>query len=308
MSDRFPDWMKFSDVSSTRSKSRPRRRRRQKSLKVSFSKRLMGSLKELPVPLVFASAGVALALCVGTWFGVKSMGEALFAENPIFTIQNIELGTSDRVALDYIRGKLRIDPGANLFGIDIAKARTEFLKYAPHYKSMEITRILPDTMRIALVEREPIARFGHQGGFLVDAEGYVFGPRRHDSAQPGIEGYMGPVLQPGDRLEGLASDAVAVLDFCRKADLDEEIHIESIDVTGEFGGRKDSLRLHLKNRISVDLWWNRSNGDVVNDDLYDRLSFLRSIIRKERSNGRALESVNLTLDAYRRNAPTKFWE
>ena len=307
MSDRFPDWMKFSDASSSRAKSKTRGRRK-KNLKVSFSKRLMGSVQDLPVQMVVASVAVALALCIGLWFGAKSVGQMLFAKNPIFTIQHLDIGSSDRVAMDYIRGKLRIDSGANLFGVNIATARTEFLKYAPHYKSMEITRLLPDTMRIVLVERDPIARFGRKGGFVVDAQGYVFGPRRRGATQPALQGYQGPVLKPGDRLTGLASDAVAVLDFCRKADFDQDIVIESIDVEGGFGGRKDSICLHLEDRVEVELWWERSAEGAVTPDLHDRLAFLRNAIRTERSNGNAINTVNLTLDGYRRNMPITYWE
>ena len=306
MPDLFPDWMKLPEAGRSSKKRANSRRRRKKSLNVSFSKRLTGSFDGVSAHVLVASLAVALALCVGLWFGIKSMGGMLFSDNPMFTIQTLELNSSDRVARDYIRGKLRIDHGANLFGVNIAKARLEFLRFAPHYRAMEITRILPSTMRITLVEREPIARFGRNATYVVDEHGYIFRPRGRRADLPAVHGHGGETVQPGERLSGLAADAVALIDYCRQAEFDLDIAIADIDVTGGFGGRGDSLRLQLKDQTRVDFWWSRSHGDAVTQDLHDRLAFLRTLIRTERSAGRALSSVNLTLDAYRRNLPISY--
>lgn len=302
MADRFPEWMKLPDAVSTRKRSNSRRRRKQ-SLNVTFSNRLMSSFKDVSVQVIVASLAVALALCVGLFFAVRSAADMLFAQNAMFTIQNVEFETTDRVAKDYVRGKLRIDRGANLFGVNIGKARSDFLQFAPHYRAMAITRVLPDTMRIELIEREPIAHFGLKGSYAVDGHGYLFRPRRGSSVLPTISGYNGEVLRPGDRLSGLAADAVALIDYARQADFDQDLGITSIDVTGGFAGRKESIRLHLKAGCTVDFWWNRNSGDSVTQDLHDRLAFLRSEVRRAQSEGKKLEHVNLTLDAYRRNLP-----
>jgi hypothetical protein len=91
MPDRFPDWMKLPEAGRSSKKRTNSRRRRKKSLNVSFSKRLTGSFEGVSAQVLVASLAVALALCVGLWFGIKSMGGMLFADNPMFTIQTLEL-------------------------------------------------------------------------------------------------------------------------------------------------------------------------------------------------------------------------
>ncbi len=306
MSDKLPEWIRYADVGSTRLKTKKRRRKRKVSVK--FGKRVSQVLGQLPIHTWAAGLAVLAALCLGLWFGLRSVGGVLFADNAMFTIQKLEMESGDRVAREYLRGKLKIDRGQNLFGISINEARSEFLRNAPNYRAMEITRILPDTLKIDLIERQPVLRFGREGGFVVDGEGFVFGPRRNNAPLPLLLGYKGPSLRPGEQLQGIASEAVSIVEFCQRGELGDDVLISSIDVAGGFGGRKESIRLNLRDRTSVDLWWSRSRAKALSEDLMDRLTLLRSVLKNEKSKGRRPRSINLTLDDYRRNIPIAYWD
>jgi len=253
--------------------------------------------------VIVAAAGAAAAL----WIGMSSAGGALFSRNDAFAIDSLVFNTEDAVVRDYFRRKFKIYEGANLFGFDIAEARSEFLRQSPNYRELEITRRLPHTLSITLHEREPLARFGRRGGFVIDREGVVFGPRSRYGVLPAIIGYRGDLLKPGDRVSGLVRDAVVLLDLCTEPAFAQEFEIRSIDVRGDFTARPDDLRVYMADDLTCDIWWARGPADLGKDDLRQRLLKLRAMIRQDRAEGRRLKSVDLTLDTYRKNTPLKYW-
>ncbi|MDA0990404.1 MAG: hypothetical protein O3A51_06595, partial [Verrucomicrobia bacterium] len=177
----------------------------------------------------------------------------------------------------------------------------------PNYRSMDITRVLPDSLRISMTPREPIARIGRTGGFVVDRDRTVFGYRGDKSGLPTMLGYRGPMLTPGDRVTGQTADAILVIDVARSMDLGSELVIEGVDVRGRFRGRPDDMRIYLEGEIIVDLWWKRGQGESGEADLRARLEYLRGILRKTDQQRNRVKKVNLTLDSYETNTPVEYW-
>ncbi len=289
-----------------RTRKRPRNRRSRATLLVNTRphRRLKPEhFTHLAVVLVT----IAIVLLVG-WLSVRATGQRLFSNNEIYAIKHLDIDSDDRVALDYIRRAQGIQLGGNLFAFDIQDVRRGFLKAAPHYRAMEITRILPDTLNISLVPRQPIARIVQRGGYVyaVDAEARVFNDRDRELMLPVIRGYEAVALKPGDRVKSLAADAVNVLVALSETDLHHEVSVRGIHVGSRVPGREDAVRLYLKNELIVDLWWRRTQVDDTDDDLRARLTYLQAMIKRERSRGKDLKMINLTADDYTRNA-AEYW-
>lgn len=300
-------WFDDEFVKRRRPRSRSRNRRAGPTLNVSTRSRA----RKRANPVEFGRAlvwpaGVALVLAV-LWLGFRAIGALLFTRNDQFTIRQLQIETDDVVALGYIRDKQNIQEGVNLFGFSARNLRREFLQAAPNYKSLEVVRLLPDTLKITLVPREPLARIGRRGGFVVDAEKRIFGYRGDKDALPAVIGYRGPMLTPGDRISGLAADGVTAINLCREIDVGRELAIQGVDVRGGFAGKPDDLRLYLADDITVDLWWDREGGRSGVEDLRNRLVHLRGIARDARKRRKRLKMVNLTLNAYPNNTPVTYW-
>jgi hypothetical protein len=265
----------------------------------------------LPPPrvLLTAAAGVVSA-AVLFGFGWRGANALLFSGNSAFNIAHLEVeGGGDLVA--YFIRKNGIREGANLFSFDIEAIRNEFLsqRFSARYKSMEIARLLPGTLKVSVVEREPVAQVGQAGGLLVDAEGCVFGAGLLKHGLPVITGCPAGTLRPGDRVQSGVRDAVTVIETCEKAELSRDIMITAIDVRGGFTGKRDDLRLLLDNDVAVDLWWPRRDRQAAESQeaLKQRLIFLRAALRRARQDGLRPRRINLALESYRSNCPVTFW-
>ncbi len=77
---------------------------------------------------------------------------------------------TDREALE---AKLNITLGQPILAVDTAAARAE-LEQLPWVERASVGRLLPDTIRVRLVERKPLALWQNAGAFsLIDREGEV---------------------------------------------------------------------------------------------------------------------------------------
>jgi cell division septal protein FtsQ len=289
-----------------RARKRPRNRRSRATLLVDARSRRRLKPSHF-THLAVAVVTMAIVVLVG-WLAIRAASASLFSRNPIYTIANLDIDSDDHVALDYIRRSRGIRLGGNLFEFDIQAVRQGFLRAAPHYRTMEITRILPDTLHISLVPRQPIARIVQRAGYVyaVDAESRVFKDRDEDLVLPVIQGYEEVPLNPGDRVESLAADAVNVLVALSETDLHHDVAIRGIHVGKRVPGREDALRLYLKNELIVDLWWRRTQSNDTDDDLRARLAYLQAMLKREKARGRDLKIVNLTADDFTRNA-AEYW-
>jgi cell division septal protein FtsQ len=124
------------------------------------------------------------------------------------------------VAVDQLRRWTGVKLGDNLFALDLARVQRN-LELVPLLQSASIACIPPHTLRIRVIEREPVAQVNvprpkagggvELGTFYLDAEGYVMLPldarqRATPPSQPAeqfpiISGLNGTELQAGRRIE-----------------------------------------------------------------------------------------------------------
>lgn len=175
--------------------------------------------------LIGLGLSISFALLVSLfvlWRGGEWLLDALIYENNAFAIQQIEVQTDGVIAPEHFRRWATVKPGANLLALDLARVKRD-LELIPLIQSAAVERVLPRTLQLRIVEREPVAQVvamqrTAQGGFEsviyhLDETGFVFLPldprlRVAPSAVqldllPMISGVAMNDLRPGRRVESL---------------------------------------------------------------------------------------------------------
>lgn len=140
--------------------------------RVSPSPKPGGRLGRALVDGVKASIGVCLV--VGTAAATGWGGYRLALSSPRFAIQTVEVETSRRLPEREIARRAGIQLGENVLSLDLGEAEQRLLA-DPWVRSVRVTRQLPDTVRIQLVEHDAAALAALDGEvFLVGADGEPF--------------------------------------------------------------------------------------------------------------------------------------
>jgi cell division protein FtsQ len=89
------------------------------------------------------------------------------------TAEEIEILQARHVSPEAVRERFAVDVGRSLFWVPLGKRRRA-VEEIPWVESAAVERILPDKLRVFLIERTPVA-FLRQGNFLwlIDAEGVL---------------------------------------------------------------------------------------------------------------------------------------
>lgn len=172
---------------------------------------------------------IALAVSFGTVFGLYVIWRAgewalnrFLYENKDFAVQQIDVQTDGAIATGQLRRWAGVKPGENLFALDLARVKRD-LELRSVVKTAAIERVLPNTLRIRVTERDPVAqayapqpRPDGRGGYemklmQIDGEGYVILPlelRQRSAllnspaeALPTLAGFDPNDLVPGRKLE-----------------------------------------------------------------------------------------------------------
>jgi len=160
--------------------------------------------------LKLAAVLTSIALVVfGMWYAFNTF---YFKSTELFVVKdnqaNVIIDTGKTLTPDLIKQILGISDGINLFSIPIDAKRAQLMEKAPSIKEISIVRLMPDRLKISIIEREPIACV-EVDGRVVDEEGVVFVRYTRTSGLPVITG-AGNVknVKPGDRLDGMEMAAV----------------------------------------------------------------------------------------------------
>ena len=187
-------------------------------VKLRSSKVRAGRIRLLAITL-----GVAFGTIFGGYIVLRAGDWALdrfVYENRSFAIQEFDIQSDGVISPAQLRRWSGVKPGENLMALDLARVKRE-LELVPRIQSASVERILPDTLRITVNEREPIAQVNvphlrPDGGielvvFQLDADGYVvvpLDPRQRavplnqlDDPLPVLSGVNLADLQPGRRLD-----------------------------------------------------------------------------------------------------------
>lgn len=152
--------------------------------------------------------------------------ERLIYQNPAFAIHTVEVQTDGVISLEQLRRWAGVKPGANLLALDLAEVKRN-LEYVPFIATASVERVLPNTLRLRVTEREPVAQVNlprprANGGvelvaYRLDAEGFVMPaldvrqrstpPSQAEETFPVIAGVNPHDLRPGRRIEAPAAQA-----------------------------------------------------------------------------------------------------
>jgi cell division septal protein FtsQ len=159
------------------------------------------------------------------WRGGSWLLDKLIYKNEAFAIRQVEVQTDGVLSTDVIRYWAKVHPGQNLLALDILKVKRD-LEILPPIESVAVERVLPRTLKIRVIEREPVAQTvisqpGANGTYrqftyYLDSEGYVVQPidprcRAVPLAVPErlpiIVGLTATELQPGHQIENVQGRA-----------------------------------------------------------------------------------------------------
>ena len=154
------------------------------------------------------------------WRGEQWLLDALIYKNDAFAIQEIQVQTDGVLTAEAIRRWAMVKTGANLMALDMMRVKRD-LELQPFVQSAAIERVLPHTLKIQVVEREPVAQTivtsVRPGGGLdqaiydFDEEGYTMKPLDPRwRAEPPSAGERLPILvgvQAADAQPGRVAEA-----------------------------------------------------------------------------------------------------
>jgi hypothetical protein len=194
------------------------------------------------------AAGLALVYHVGLWI----LEEGIL-RNEAFAIRAIEVQTDGQVPIAELRRRIEVKPGDNLLAVDLSRIKRD-LELEPWIAEAVVERVFPHTVRVRVMEREPIARvFAFQprragGGydpvvFQVDPAGYVMRPRRQSASNvspaaeeeylPALAGIDTAELKPGQRLESpLAHAALRLIEAFERSKMFGVVELAQVDLIG----------------------------------------------------------------------------
>ena len=169
------------------------------------------------------SALFLVVLCVYVLWrtGGWAMDQLLY-ENKAFAIQEVDVRTDGVIAADQLRRWTGVKVGQNLLALDLARVKRN-LELVPLVQSVSVERVLPHTLKVRVIEREPIAQVNvprpaanggvEAGVYHLDVDGWVMpplDPRQRATPPPQlaeqlpvIAGIDGSKLQVGRRIDAI---------------------------------------------------------------------------------------------------------
>jgi hypothetical protein len=236
---------------------------------------------------------VAAALLLSTlWLGLMACGRALYSENPRFTIKRLDVRAATARTRSLVREYTRLSEGMNLFSFSPGDVRDYVMRYAPDFLSMTISRGLPGTVVIEVVERTPLARIGAQGDLVADGEGCLFVAQTGSRDLPVVVGSRLTDPRPGVRADELTGAALTALEVCGTPAIG--LRVQSVDVS-----QPECIVMQVADSMAVRqvrLAWKgmRERSAAARADLTNRLLWLKTTLASEK--GRGMTQFDATFD------------
>lgn len=126
-------------------------------------KKYLRPLKKITLGLcaILALSGIGYA-------GYQALGSATFCR-----LKNIEVSNTKRISRDEVLALASIAPGKDMVRMNL-KSMGEQIGRNPWVESVHIRRYYPDTLSVAVSEREPLAVVSMGVMYYLDAKGIVF--------------------------------------------------------------------------------------------------------------------------------------
>lgn len=192
-------------------------------------------------PALAVLAGVVMVAALGAGWWAWHTGGAARAVSQFrwkiiaasadmgFTVREVLVAGRNQTSREDLRKAVRVARGAPILGIDIdaAKRRVEAL---PWVASASVERMLPDTVLINVIERQPLVLWQRQGKFsLLDHDGVVI-------VDKGLERFSDLLVVVGDDAPAHAADLLQVLGT-------QPALMRKVKAAVRVGGRRWNVRL-----------------------------------------------------------------
>jgi cell division septal protein FtsQ len=195
--------------------------------------------------------GAAVVLFLG-WRGVDWAVREFVTENPAFATKTIDLQTDGVLTVEALRKMAGVRVGENLMSLDLARIKRD-LELMEFIHSAAVERVLPDTLRIRVMERVPVAqvvvlRPNTAGGYvpvphLLDGTGHVMMPPQRTMVAdptalqidwlPALTGVNPVDLKPGRQVESTqVRAALKLLAHFERSAMFTRSDIRRVDVSG----------------------------------------------------------------------------
>jgi cell division septal protein FtsQ len=202
--------------------------------------------------VVLGSVFAAMAGLYLVWQASGWALNVLLYDNKAFAIQRIDVQSDGMIAPDQLRRWTGVRLGQNLFALDLAGVGRN-LKLVSMIQSVSLEKVLPHTLRLRVIEREPLAQLNRAtprvgGGFEIvafylDPDAYVLlplSPSQCAAAAPAPAGDQLPVIvglnanevQPGRRLESpQVHAALELIQAFDRSSMQGMAEIKKIDIS-----------------------------------------------------------------------------
>ena len=170
--------------------------------------------------------------------GGKWVSRALFSQNDFYSIRTFDLRSDGhRIPDALIKEFAQVSEGMNLFAVSLPDIRSR-LEGVPLVKSAEVQRMLPDGLRISIVERVAIANLGTdrvQNPKAIDRHGVVLYYGARAPNLPTLTGVDPQAYREGSVVnDARVQDALHLLDVCdTDAVYSRIVRIRQVDVSDE---------------------------------------------------------------------------
>ncbi len=127
-------------------------------------------LKKYLRPLKMAASGLAVLSLIGSiFYGCYKA----FTTATLFSLKSIDVSNCKHLTRDEIIGLAGLEIGKDLLGINL-KLVGEHILQNPWVETVRINRFIPDSVSIAVTEREPVAIINMGFIYYLDKKGNVF--------------------------------------------------------------------------------------------------------------------------------------
>jgi hypothetical protein len=234
-------------------KRRNRHGRREEVLDVKvYSQKVRAARWRMAATALAVSAGTLIGLFL-LLRGTEWTLNAMVFKNEALSVRRIEVQTDGAIAPEQIRQWAGVAKGDNLAKLDLANIRRN-LELAPLIKHASVERVMPDTLRLRVTEREPMV------------EAHVLVPRADDSGYDIAAYYLddeGYVMLPMEKgmqrpLASAAADALPILTGLNRSDLRPGRPVESAQVMAALKlieAFENSPMFGLADLARIDLSW-----------------------------------------------------
>ncbi len=223
------------------------------------------------LPLRFAPVVLLLGgIVAAVWLG--------FTNSACFTLREIRVTNNHSYSPEEVIEMAKAETGGNIFQLDTGLLRSNLLENV-NIREAFVQRIFPDTIKIAVSEREPRARVKFGKIYTIDDWGVVLRERKEESGGRlpvvvGLKVKNGSLYPREDR-----EDCLALLRELDQQEIDSLIEIDEIYVA-------DSGVIRMKTAGDLEI-------TIGRDDYSDQLGRLKVVLNNLQESSAPARSVDL---------------